>query len=105
MHRFVLRDQTQRQYLSVYPGMAICGMAEGLEPSLQASGSFIVGEALSANFFAFVSMLDTVAELLGGPIMAAAYQIRTPSNSPAGYSFLLSSVGPLLLYSVLFQSH
>lgn len=73
--------------------MAMCGLAEGLEASLQSLGSYIVGESLNANYFSFVSMLDVTAELLGGPIMAGAYQIRNSANSPAGLSFLLSSVG------------
>lgn len=78
-------------------GMVICGLAEGLEPSLQALGSFIVGPSLNANFFSFVSMLDRIAELLGGITMAAAYSIRNLDGQPAGYNFLLS----MLLFSLL----
>lgn len=72
--------------------MAICGFGEGLEPGLQSFGSYLVKKESHANFFSFVSMLDVVGDLLGGPIMAAAYTIRGPDHLPAGYCFLLSAV-------------
>lgn len=73
--------------------MGIAGLAEGLEPSLQALGTYIVGELLHANFFSFVSMLDLIGEILGGPVMGGVYRIRDASGHPAGYTFLLSAVG------------
>ncbi|ORX98666.1 major facilitator superfamily domain-containing protein [Clohesyomyces aquaticus] len=72
-------------------GMFIAGLAEGLEPSLQALGAFIVGETLGANFFSFVSMLDVVGEIVAGPSMTAIYRVRDVVGNPAGYAFLLSS--------------
>lgn len=77
--------------------MAVAGVAEGLEPSLQALGTYIVGNPLNANFFAFVSMLDLIGVIAGGPIMAATYRIRDDDQSPAGYAFLLSAVCQLPL--------
>ena len=72
--------------------MAICGFGEGLEAGLQSFGSFIVGKANYATLFTFVSMLDVVGDLLGGPIMAWAYTVRGADQLPAGYCFLLSAV-------------
>jgi hypothetical protein len=74
--------------------MAVAGFAEGLEPSLQALGAYMVGASFNANFFAFVSVLDLVGEILGGPVMASAYRVRDTSGAPAGYAFLLSAVSP-----------
>ena len=72
--------------------MAICGLGEGFEPGLQSFGSYIVGNANHATFFAFVSMLDVAGDLLAGPIMAWSYTIRGVDQLPAGYGFLLSAV-------------
>lgn len=73
-------------------GMGVAGFGEGLESGLQSLGSYIVREANFATFFSFVSMLDVSAELLGGPIMAAAYSIRGVDKLSLGYCFLLSAV-------------
>ena len=72
--------------------MLLIGFAEGIDPALQALSSFIVGKALNANFFALVSMLDAIAELLGGPLMAHTYSIRGADGHLAGFCFLLSAV-------------
>lgn len=72
--------------------MFLCGLAEGLEPALQGLGSFIVGRFLNASFFTFITMLDTIAALFGGPVMAGLLSIRNPDGGSAGYCFLLSAV-------------
>jgi hypothetical protein len=72
--------------------MAICGFGEGLEAGLQSFGSFVVGKANYATLFTFMSMLDVVGDLLGGPIMAWAFTMRGADQLPAGYCFLLSAV-------------
>lgn len=72
--------------------MLFAGLAEGLEPAIQGFASGVVGRTMNASLFTFMSMLDTVAELLGGPLMAAAYRIRDANGLPAGYCFLLSAV-------------
>ncbi|KAF2727237.1 MFS general substrate transporter [Polyplosphaeria fusca] len=81
-----------RDFVTLCLGMATAGFAEGLEASLQALGSYIVGDPLNAMFFALVSMLDLVGEIIGGPLMAAAYRIRDASGRPAGFHFLISAV-------------
>jgi hypothetical protein len=73
-------------------GMALCGLGEGLEAGLQSIGTYIVGGEKHAPFFAFVSILDVVGDLLGGPIMAGAYTIRRKDGLPAGFCFVLSAV-------------
>jgi len=72
--------------------MAICGLGEGFEPGLQSLGSYIVGKANHASFFAFAGMLNVLGDLLSGPIMAWAYTIRGEDLLPIGYCFLLSAV-------------
>jgi hypothetical protein len=72
--------------------MLVAGFAEGLEPAMQSIASDIVGKDLNASLFTLVSMLDAIAELLGGPVMAATFSIRDADGHPAGYCFLLSAV-------------
>lgn len=75
--------------------MFLAGLAEGLEPAMQALATSIAGLEFNASLFTFVSMLDTCAELLGGPITAATFSIRDAENLPAGYCFFSSAVSVL----------
>lgn len=72
--------------------MLLCGLGEGLEPALQALGSFIAGKSLYASFFTFITMIDTVAEFVGGPVVATLFAIHDESAVSAGYCFLFSAV-------------
>jgi hypothetical protein len=67
-------------------GMGICGLAEGLEAALQSVGVGIVGQDLYAGFFTFISVLDTTALFIGGPV------IRDAAGLPAGYCYIFSLV-------------
>lgn len=72
--------------------MLLCGLGEGLEPSLQALGSHFAGKAFTAGFFTFVTLIDTLAEFVGGPLTAALFAIRGSEGLSAGYCFLASAV-------------
>lgn len=72
--------------------MTFCGLGQGLEAALQALGSFVSGPTLNAGFFTFVTFLDTLAEFLGGPIMAGLFSITNRHGVSAGYCFLASGV-------------
>nr|XP_036589095.1 MFS multidrug transporter [Colletotrichum truncatum]KAF6800737.1 MFS multidrug transporter [Colletotrichum truncatum] len=73
-------------------GLLVCGLGEGLDVGLQSLGSYIVGVAHHGTFFSLSGMLGVAGELLGGPIMAAAYTPRGKDGEPLGYCFLLSTI-------------
>jgi hypothetical protein len=73
-------------------GNLFVGLTEGLEPSLQAIGSFIVGRSMNASFFTFITMMDTAAELLAGPIIGGLLTIRDSAGVSLGLCFLASAV-------------
>jgi len=75
-----------------YLGLGICGLGEGLELGLQASGSYLVGDVDQAAFFSTASILGVIGELIGGPLMAGAYAIRDRNRRPLGFCFLFSTV-------------
>ena len=49
----------------------------------------------NALFFAFNGVLDAIARLMGGPVMAALYALRGGDAISLGYCFLLSAVSLL----------
>jgi hypothetical protein len=72
--------------------MLLEGFGQGLEAALQNVGSFVAGKALHAGFFTFVTLLDTLGEFIGAPIMAALFSITDSEGASAGYCFLASMV-------------
>ena len=78
--------------LTALPALLLCGAGEGLAPSLQAVVSAIVTQDLHTDLFVVVSIIDTTAKLLGGPIMAATFSIRNQDGRTYGYCFMLSMV-------------
>jgi hypothetical protein len=47
---------------------------------------------MHSNLFTTISVIDTTAKLLGGPIMASAFALRNQSGQTYGLCFLLSAV-------------
>lgn len=81
-----------RNIVLMVTGMGICGLAEGLEAALQSVGVGIVGQDLYAGFFTFISVLDTTALFIGGPVMSALFIIRDAARLPASYCYIFSLV-------------
>ncbi len=76
----------------MFAALLLCGGGEGLAPSLQAMASAAVTPDLNTDLFATISIIDTIAKLLGGPIMAATFSIRNEDGHTYGYCFMLSMV-------------
>ncbi|THX10071.1 hypothetical protein D6D13_05584 [Aureobasidium pullulans] len=71
--------------------LLLCGIGEGLEPSLEALASSLVKQASNADLFAIFSVIDTIAKIIGGPLMAAMLSIRNSDGVTMGACFLLSA--------------
>lgn len=76
-----------------------CGLGEALEPALQA---FLLTSTESHNrarVFTSVALVDTVAELVGGPLAAELLAVGRRDGRPSsGISFLASAVSHMPLY-------
>jgi hypothetical protein len=72
--------------------MSLCGLGDGLEPALSSFAASMVDKALNADLFAFITIVDTLAKLVAGPVVAALFSIRDDMGRSLGYCFLLSVV-------------
>ena len=82
--------------------MFLCGLGEGIEPSLQGVATFITDSTQNTVLFISIAVCDTVAELTGGPLAAQLLAIgRRSDHASYGISFVMSSVSrlPKFLYS------
>ena len=52
----------------------------------------MVDKTLNADLFAFITVVDTLAKLVAGPVVAALFSIRDDMGRSLGYFFLLSVV-------------
>ena len=69
------------------------GLGEGMEPALQGIVTWINDPAHYAQLFTTLAVVDTIAELIGGPLTATLMSIGRTSTTPsAGYCFLASAV-------------
>jgi hypothetical protein len=82
------------------PAISFRGLGDGLEPALSSFASAMVRNSSSADLFAFTNVIDTVAKLVGGPAIAAAFSIRDDMGKSLGYCFALSAVSCSILFSL-----
>ncbi|EJT80754.1 hypothetical protein GGTG_00748 [Gaeumannomyces tritici R3-111a-1] len=72
--------------------MVGCGLGEALEPALQAFALASTDSSRNAQLFTTIAQCDTLAELVGGPLMAALLSIGRGKGHPsAGINFIASS--------------
>ncbi|KAL9098393.1 MAG: hypothetical protein Q9163_005939 [Psora crenata] len=69
----------------------LCGLGEGLSPSLQAVALSVVTASQYAVLFTSFAVIDTTAKLIGGPFMAFLFSIRDADGHSLGFCFLLST--------------
>lgn len=80
--------------LTVDVAIAIDGAGQGLEPALQGLASSLVDKTRNARTFTTIAVLDTVAQIVGGPLTAGLFSIgRSEVKGSSGVCFLVSSVG------------
>lgn len=73
--------------------MAVAGLGEGLEPTLQGLVAYATPSAGRPQIFATLAICDTLSELVGGPMTVALMGIgRTNEHPPAGMNFMVASV-------------
>lgn len=77
----------------------ICGLSEGLEPALQGLGTSLIDSVYNARMFTTIAVVETIAKLIGGPLMARLFSI---GRSEGGHgsrriNFLTSSIIFVLL--------
>lgn len=53
----------------------MCGLSEGLEPALQGLATSLISEKYYARMFTTFAVLETVAKLIGGPLMARLFSL------------------------------
>jgi hypothetical protein len=69
------------------------GLGEGIEPALQGIVTWINDPAYYSQLFTTLAIVDTISELIGGPLTATLMSIgRTDDTASAGYCFLVSAV-------------
>lgn len=56
-------------------GLFVCGLSEGLEPALQGLATSLISEKYYARMFTTFAVLETVAKLIGGPVMARLFSL------------------------------
>ena len=69
------------------------GLGEGIEPALQGVLTFITDPTDYSQLFGILALVDSIAELVGGPLNASLMAVGRSSNTPsAGMNFLSSAV-------------
>ena len=79
-------------------GLFVCGLGEGFEPSLKGLATSLVDSSYNARLLTLVAVLEVIARLIGGPLMAWLFSIGRGENyGSEGICFLASAVIFLLL--------
>lgn len=71
---FGLLWQTRASWMLIL-GLFVCGLSEGLEPALQGLATSLMSEKYYARMFTTFAVLETVAKLIGGPLMARLFSL------------------------------
>ena len=71
---FGLLWQTRASWMLVL-GLFVCGLSEGLEPALQGLATSLISGKYYARMFTTFAVLETVAKLIGGPLMARLFSL------------------------------
>lgn len=99
---FGLLWQTRASWMLVL-GLFVCGLSEGLEPALQGLATSLISEKYYARMFTTFAVLETVAKLIGGPLMARLFSLGRNEDShkgSKGRNYLTSCVIFIILESV-----
>lgn len=76
-------------------GLFVCGLSEGLEPALQGLATSLISETYYARMFTTFAVLETVAKLIGGPLMARLFSLGRNEGGhkgSKGWNYFTSSV-------------
>lgn len=88
----------ENQILMTVLGLFICGLSEGLEPGLQGLATSLIDSTYNARMFTTIAVIETVARLIGGPLMARLFSIgRSEGHGSKAINFLTSSIVFLVL--------
>lgn len=91
---FGLLWQTRASWMLVL-GLFVCGLSEGLEPALQGLATSLISETYYARMFTTFAVLETVAKLIGGPLMARLFSLGRNEGGhkgSKGWNYFTSSV-------------
>ena len=80
-------------------GLFVCGLGEGFEPSLKGLATSLSENTSNAQLLTLVAVLEVVARLIGGPLMAWLFSIGRGGEEYGsdGLCFLASAIIFLLL--------
>ena len=74
-------------------GLFVCGLGEGFEPSLKGLATSLSHSSYNARLLTLVAVLEVIARLIGGPLMAWLFSIgRGEGHGSEGICFLVSAV-------------
>lgn len=95
---FAMLWQARASWMLVV-ALFICGLSEGLEPALQGLATSLIDGVYNARMFTTLAVVETIAKLIGGPLMARLFSIgRSPGgHGSSGINFLTSSIIFVLL--------
>ena len=69
------------------------GLGEALEPALQALATIYIDMTSNAQLFTILAVCETLADIVGGPIMAGLLSVgRSPGHPSRGLCFLFTAV-------------
>ena len=79
-------------------GLFVFGLGEGFEPSLKGLATSLIESSYNARLLTFITVLEVIAKLIGGPLMARLFSIgRNEDHGSDGVCFLASAVMLVLL--------
>ena len=79
-------------------GLFVFGLGEGFEPSLKGLATYLIESSFNARLLTFITVLEVIAKLIGGPLMARLFSIgRNEDHGSDGVCFLASAVMLVLL--------
>lgn len=86
--------QTRASWMLIL-GLFVCGLSEGLEPALQGLATSLISGKYYARMFTTFAVLETVAKLIGGPLMARLFSLGRNEGGhlgSKGWNYFTSSV-------------
>jgi hypothetical protein len=77
----------------IVEGIFVLGLAEGLEPTVQAMAVSFVDPSSTGRLFTTIAALDMVAQLVSGPIMGGIFSASQGLNSTwLGLIYIIAAV-------------
>ena len=94
---FTLIWQSRASWM-LMAGLFVHGLGEGFEPSIKGLATSLLEHHFNARLLTLVAVLEVIAKLIGGPLMARLFSIRRKEDHETeGFCYLASALLLLLL--------